>query len=105
VSKMKTQVGALHGPGRGVPGRGEAGFGQHYPVCVPLKNARRSAPSNAIPLLNGPLFDQEAKSKGPGGGRRDGDGFEILGPVGIGKNKGRYLMRLTRSKKTLDGRR
>ena len=103
MSKMKTQVGALHGPGHGVPGRGEAGFGQCYPVCVLLKNARRSAPSNAIPLLNGPLFDQEAK--GPGSGRRDGVEFEILGPGGTGKNKGRYLMRLKRSKKTLDGRR
>jgi len=47
MKKTKTQVGALHGPGRGVPGRYEAGFGQCYPVCVPLKNARRSAPSNA----------------------------------------------------------
>jgi len=103
MKKTKTQVGALHGPGRGVPGRYEAGFGQCYPVCVPLKNARRSAPSNAIPLLNGPLFDQEAESKGTGSGRING--FEILGPGGTGKNKGKYLMRLTKSKKTLDGRR
>jgi hypothetical protein len=83
-TRAETQVGALSGHDHGITEHGrEAAFGSQYPICVPR------SPTNVVRPLSGPLFDTEVRPKGC----VIGGGFEILGPVKGGKNKGRYLLR------------
>lgn len=87
VKHIKTQVGALSGPDCGITEHGrKPALGQCYPVCVP---------PNVLRPLGRPLFDQEVLPKGC----VRGGGFEILGPVKAGKDKGRYVMRRIRRKR------